>query len=274
MKHHKEELDAILWRHISSLPYFRGFLRAIEDLFYQDIELTPPVLDLGSGDGHFASVAFDKKLDVGLDPWISSTKEASKRDVYRLLVIGEGAEVPYEDSKFSTVISTSVLEHILNVEAVLLEVSRVIKPGGLFVFCGPNHRFTELLWGRRLLEKLGLKKAGKQYARFFNWISRHQHTDHPDIWKERLSHAGFDLEDSWHYFPPRALHILEWGHLFGLPSLVMKFLFKRWILVPTRWNLVIPWKLTRKFLDHPRAENGVCTFYLARKLTSAAELPE
>ena len=64
----KETLDQILWRHISSLPYFRGFLRAVEDRFLQEIPLTEPQLDLGSGDGHFASVAFNRKPDFGLDP--------------------------------------------------------------------------------------------------------------------------------------------------------------------------------------------------------------
>ena len=59
-----QQLDAILWRHLSSLPYFRAFLRSVEDRYYQDISLAAPILDLGSGDGHFASVAFEKKLDV------------------------------------------------------------------------------------------------------------------------------------------------------------------------------------------------------------------
>ncbi len=73
----REQLDAILWRHISNLPYFRALLRAVEDRFYQDIQLPKPVFDLGSGDGHFASVAFDKKIDVGMDPWVAPTLEAA-----------------------------------------------------------------------------------------------------------------------------------------------------------------------------------------------------
>ena len=32
-----QELDEILWRHLSSLPYFRGFY-AIEDRFFQEIQ--------------------------------------------------------------------------------------------------------------------------------------------------------------------------------------------------------------------------------------------
>lgn len=257
-------LDEILWRHISSLPYFRGFLRAVEDRFYQDIPLPEPVFDLGSGDGHFASVAFEKKLDVGMDPWQTPMKEAQRRDAYQLLVLGEGEHIPFRTASFASVTSTSVLEHIQNVQPVLNEVARILKPGGKFVFCVPNHRFPLNLWGRKFLSGLGLRKSGFAYARLFNRIARHAHTDAPEIWQSRLDLAGFDLLESWDYFPSKALHILEWGHLFGVPAWFSKKLFKRWILVPERWNLAVPWQMTRKFMDNPKSEEGVCSFFIAR----------
>ena len=68
--------EEILWRHLRDLPYFRAMVRAVEDSFYQGLELPAPVLDLGCGDGHFASVAFDHPLDVGLDPWWGPLLEA------------------------------------------------------------------------------------------------------------------------------------------------------------------------------------------------------
>ena len=260
-----QQLDEILWRHISSLPYFRGFLRAVEDRFYQEIPLPEPILDLGSGDGHFASAAFDKKLDVGLDPWIAPTLEARSRNVYRLLVLAEGSQTPFAEGRFASVISTSVLEHIPDVEPVLAEVARILKPDGKFVFCVPNHRFPETLWGRQLLTRLGLPKAGQRYSRFFNRMARHAHTDSPKVWEDRLARAGLELVETWDYFPPKALHILEWGHPLGLPALLSKKLFDRWVLVPTRWNLVIPWNLTRKYMDDPKSPDGVCSFFIARK---------
>jgi len=260
-----DQLDAILWRHISSLPYFRGFLRAVEDRFYQEIDLPEPIFDLGSGDGHFASVAFEKKLDVGLDPWPEPMAEARSRDTYRLLVLGEGAKIPFAPGSFASVTSTSVLEHIPDLEPVLVDVARILKPGGKFVFCVPNHRFPEQLWGRKFLARLGMKKLSQAYSKFFNRIARHAHTDSPEIWEKRLERAGFELVETWDYFPPEALHVLEWGHPLGLPSLVTKKLLGRWILIPTRWNLIITWKLTRKFMDDPRSPDGVCSFFIARR---------
>jgi len=259
------KLDTILWRHISSLPYFRGFLRAVEDRFYQEIDLPRPVFDLGSGDGHFASAAFDERLDVGLDPWVAPMKEARSRDAYRLLVLGAGARIPFADGSFSSVTSTSVLEHVPDLDPVMAEVARILKSGGKFVFCVPNDRFPQLLCGRQALEKFGLQRVGAAYGRFFNRIARHAHTDSPAVWQERLEKAGLELEQTWDYFPPKALHILEWGHPLGIPAWITKKLFGRWVLVQKRWNLIVPWTLTRKYMDDPRSEEGVCSFFIARK---------
>jgi SAM-dependent methyltransferase len=260
-----QELDEILWRHLSSLPYFRGFLRAIEDRFFQEITIEAPVLDLGSGDGHFAAAAFKEKLDVGMDPWVAPTLEARRRQAYRSLVLAEGGHIPFRSQSFNTVTSVSVMEHIQDVEPVLEEVMRVLTPGGRFVFCVPNHRFPQALSGRKFLTKIGLPRLGRAYSRFFNRIARHAHTDAPEIWKDRLTRADFVLEQSWDYFPPDALRVLEWGHPLGLPSLFSKKLFGRWVLIPTRWNLAVPWHWTRKFMDNPRSAEGVCSFFIARR---------
>ena len=50
-----------LWLHLRDLPYFRAMLRAVEAQFYQEFELPAPTLDVGCGDGHFATIAFDRR---------------------------------------------------------------------------------------------------------------------------------------------------------------------------------------------------------------------
>ena len=84
-----------LFRHVRDLPYFRGLLRAVESRFYQDLELQAPVYDLGCGDGHFASITFDKRIDVGLDPWRGPIREAGQRGAYGGLVQADAAHAPF-----------------------------------------------------------------------------------------------------------------------------------------------------------------------------------
>ena len=220
---------------------------------------------MGCGDGHFASVAFTTPLDVGLDPWSEPLKEASQRACYGMVLQADGAKMPFPDGWFASVVSNSVLEHIPPVEKVLAEIGRVVRPGGRFVFCVPNQRFTEELQGTSVLRKLGLKAASQSYSRFFNRISRHAHTDSQAVWKERLEAAGFEIERCWDYFSPASLHVLEAGHFFGLPSLVMRRLTGRWILVRNSANLWLPWLITHRHVTSPVSEMGVYSFYIARK---------
>lgn len=255
-----------LWKQISSLPYFRGFLRAVEARFYENISLPSPTLDLGCGDGHFASLAFSRKLEVGIDPWEGPLQQAKRSGAYITLVKESGNKIPYADGYFASVISNSVLEHIPVLDPVINEVSRVLRSGGPFVFCVPNHQFLDNLSVAAFLDKLGLKKLAAHYRRIFNRISRHHHCDSPDTWKKRLAENGFELVDWWHYFSPRAFHILEWGHYFGLPSLLTKKLFGKWIIAPYHWNLFLVDRVTRPLYNEPSIQpSGSYTFYIARK---------
>ena len=256
-----------LWLHLRDLPYFRSLVRAVEARFYEQIELPRPVLDVGCGDGHFASVTFEQPLDVGIDPWAGPVRQASSRGGYHAVIRGDGGQMPFPDQTFASAVSNSVLEHIPHVEAVLADTARVLKTGAPFVFCVPNHNFLSSLSVSNTLDKLGLRGLGNAYRRFFDRISRHQHCDPPEVWQPRLERAGFRLERWWHYFPPRALHVVEWGHYFGLPSLVSHVLTRRWILAPTRWNLALTRRLVQPHYDaDPVCPDGVYSFYIARKV--------
>jgi SAM-dependent methyltransferase len=246
-----------LFLHLRDLPYFRAFLRAVESSYYQDLPLPAPVYDVGCGDGHFASLTFDQKLDVGLDPWRFSMREATRYGAYKSLIQADGALSPFPSNHFSSGLSNSVLEHIPHIDEVLKETARVLKPGAPFYFCVPNPRY---------FSSLSLTKVfGKPYENWFRKISRVHHADEPDVWEKRLEKAGFRLERWWHYFSPASMRVLEWGHYFGLPSLVSKALTGKWILSPTKWNLSLTESYVRKYASPAPVEDGTFTFYIARK---------
>ena len=255
-----------LWLNLRELPYFRALMRAVEASFYAELELPGPVLDVGSGDGQFVTVAFDKPIDVGLDPWAAPMREARKRGGYRLLTLADGARMPFPDGYFGSAFSNSVLEHIPQVERVLAEVARVLKPGAPFAFCGPNQRFLENLSISNFFDRIHLRFLGDAYRSFFNRISRHVNSDPPEVWQRRLENAGFTLERYWHYYSPPALHVTEWGHYFGLPSLVCHALTGRWIIAPRRWNLAVTEAFARRYYEPAACPDGVCTFYIARRM--------
>ncbi len=256
-----------LFLHTRDLPYFRAFLRAVESRFYQDIDLPSPTLDVGCGDGHFAQLTFDRKLEVGLDPWTGPIREAGTRHVYDVLTEADGADMPYPDAYFASALSNSVLEHIPHLDAVLVETARVLKPDATFVFCVPNHNFLPNLSVARFFDAIGLKSQARAYRAFFNKISRHETCEDAEQWTKRLAAAGFKVEKYWHYFSPAALATLEWGHYFGLPSLIIHFFTRKWHLTSARWNFELTMAFLRKYYDEPvPQEKGAYTFYVTRRV--------
>lgn len=255
-----------LWLNVKELPFFRGLLRSVEARAYMTIDIEPPVLDLGCGDGHFVTTAFEKKIDVGIDPWKNPIKEAIKYNGYKSLICGSGYQLPFSDGSFRSCISNSVLEHIDGVDNVLKEISRVLKKGSLFVFCVPNHNFLKNLSISNCFDKIGLSTLADLYRNFFNQISRHKHSDSPDIWIKRINSAGFEIERYWHYFSPQALHVLEWGHYFGLPSYMSKKIFNRWIIAPYKWNFIPVLNTLKKYYNEdPQNDMGTYSFYVVKK---------
>jgi SAM-dependent methyltransferase len=91
------------------------------------------ILDFGCGsgrhvyefrDGGFTAFGFDEGQYLVL-------RDPADLSFFRFSEGGRNYRVPYEDSTFDLVYSTSVLEHVLDFDAVLSEIGRVLKPDGV-----------------------------------------------------------------------------------------------------------------------------------------------
>ena len=256
----------LLWANINELPYFRGLLRAVEGRFYQGLPLEAPTLDLGCGDGQFAEITFPRQLELGVDPWLTPLREAMQRQAYQMTAQSYGQRIPAPGNTFASAVSNSVLEHIPDVQPVLNELARVLKPGGTFYFCVPNHNFDPNLSVARFFDHIGLKGLARAYRRWFDRIARHAHLDNPATWQARVETAGLRVVRHWNYFSPRALAILEWGHYWGLPAWIAKLLFRRWIVAPHSWNFALTRMIVNPAWTEPQPQpDGVCTFFICQK---------
>jgi len=103
------------------------------------------ILDLGCGwGGVVLHAATQASKAVGIEPDMERLdiaralqKETGAAQVE--LIEGVGEELPFPDNSFDVVASYQVLEHVKNPARVLAEVSRVLKPGGVFHFSTPNY---------------------------------------------------------------------------------------------------------------------------------------
>jgi SAM-dependent methyltransferase len=93
------------------------------------------VLDLGCGKGE--SYKFFKSLNlniewIGLD--IENSPEVKSRQVdNERFIIFDGISIPFPEDYFDLVYCNQVFEHVKYPRELLLNVSRVIKPGGYFI---------------------------------------------------------------------------------------------------------------------------------------------
>lgn len=270
--------DDLLWRQLKTIPAFRALLRSVEARFYGAVDLPQPILDVGCGDGHFAEVTFRQPITAGIDPWWSPLRKAQASQMYNLPLQTMGDFLPFADHTFASAFSNSVLEHIADLQPVLDEVSRVMQPGAPFVLTVPSHYFSEFLAGAGFFERLGLEGMANSYRSAFNRISRHAHTDPPEVWGERLANAGFTVERWQYYFSKEALRTLELGHAQGVPSAVLHALTGHWILGPWKSNLRRTEQWVRPYYEEEFPQQGAYLFFLARKtadepLQTALPLP-
>jgi len=108
-------------------------------------------LDLGCGDGKLMRILLDAAraspalAGIDIDP--QETRDAATSGVYRRVHTAPGAAIPEPDASFDFAFSNSVLEHIDELDPVMAEVARVLRPGGRFVFTVPGDGFHGCLAG-------------------------------------------------------------------------------------------------------------------------------
>ncbi|MEO0956186.1 MAG: bifunctional 2-polyprenyl-6-hydroxyphenol methylase/3-demethylubiquinol 3-O-methyltransferase UbiG [Pseudomonadota bacterium] len=97
------------------------------------------VLDVGCAGGFMAeAIAKRGAIVSGIDPSapaIAAGKDhAAKHDLQIDYIVGIGEDLPYEDASFDAVVCVDVLEHVSDLSKAVSEISRVLRPGGLFLF--------------------------------------------------------------------------------------------------------------------------------------------
>lgn len=96
------------------------------------------ILELGCGKGLYTreltqSGAHIAAIDISWELLKAAGNLSEKPDY----LVGDGHRLPFADNTFDSVVGVSVLHH-LEVSIILAESTRVLKPGGRFVFSEPN----------------------------------------------------------------------------------------------------------------------------------------
>jgi SAM-dependent methyltransferase len=113
------------------------------------------VLDFGCGHG-MAGVVLARfgaevtSLDISRGYLLEAGRRAQANKVEIALVQADGARLPFAESSFDRIWGNAILHH-LDMGQAAREIHRVLRPGGVAVFCEPWGENPLLDWARRRL---------------------------------------------------------------------------------------------------------------------------
>lgn len=131
-------MSMIKWMDKTFYPNFKDYWD--DDLYrvrlLESIKDDSVVLDLGAGAGILKQMNFKGVArhisGIDLDPRVLENPFLDDAK------ISDGKSIPYPDENFDIVFCDNVFEHLADPLEIFKEVSRVLKPGGLFFFKTPN----------------------------------------------------------------------------------------------------------------------------------------
>jgi SAM-dependent methyltransferase len=101
------------------------------------------ILDVGCGTGTMLRYLGRFGEAEGIDTDAEAVRFCRMRGVGRVRRV-EGPPLPFPDGAFDVITALDVIEHIEDDRAMLRELYRITRPGGLLLFSVPAYRF---LWG-------------------------------------------------------------------------------------------------------------------------------
>jgi SAM-dependent methyltransferase len=99
------------------------------------------IVDVGCGDGTATSIAAQRNPGhhvVGLDWSADALRRARRRGLTLVRAALEGPGLPLAAAAADVVIMSEVIEHLVDTDAAVEEVHRVLKPGGSLLLSTPN----------------------------------------------------------------------------------------------------------------------------------------
>lgn len=133
-----DRLETSYWWHVGRRAVIRSLMRAFVKLPDQ-----PRILDVGCGTGRNVALLGDFGRAFGADPSPEALAIGRGLGLADRLVGAEAERIPFRDGTFDLVAALDVLEHLEDDRAGLLEIRRVLRPGGYLLAAVPAYRF---LW--------------------------------------------------------------------------------------------------------------------------------
>lgn len=232
--------NEFLRRYIEVAPLALAIERSMECEILAAQTFQRPILDVGCGDGVFASILCADRIDTGIDFDPAEIARAASSERYCELIACGGDGIPKPDGSYQTIFSNSVIEHIPDLMPVLKEQNRLLASGGRFYVTVPTDRWERAAWPARLFYAVKLDPLAERYAHFYNAFWRHFHAYSIPRWRALFEQAGFQVVEQKLYAPPNMTTMLDLLTPLSGPAMVSKKFLSRWIALPSVRRLMMP----------------------------------
>ncbi|HXD60214.1 MAG TPA: class I SAM-dependent methyltransferase [Thermoleophilaceae bacterium] len=128
--------DDELWELV---PEDRGPPPEHERRFVQALGQAGRALDLGCGDGRLSSALQAEALTLADVSPVVLARAHARLPAARTVELTPDEPLPLGDGEFDLVLCAEMLEHVRDVQLLLSEVRRVLKPGGRLAITTPAH---------------------------------------------------------------------------------------------------------------------------------------
>jgi SAM-dependent methyltransferase len=182
------------------------------------------LLEIGSGLGHLVGQLENSFETVATDVNLWALQQSQGVASHTFHTTASAEELPFGDAVFGVVIIKHVVEHLPHPECAILELGRVIAPGGILILATPNLASLLKPW------------KGERWIGYQD--PTHISLKAPAEWLEMIRKAGFTQvkcfsDGFWDvpYLPvvPGALQKLFFGSLGGFQAISgLPFLPMRW----------------------------------------------
>jgi len=185
----------------SFVPHFH-VIRLVESRLLRDslVRAEGPFLDLGCGDGSFGkSLGLQHVYGIDIDE--QAIKHLKEDRYYMEVHHASGSKMPFQDIFFSTVFSNCAIEHMDHIDRVLMEVRRILKKSGKFIFTVPTKKLFDAIKKDRLLKRNGFGQPDALDA--YNRFHHHVNIVDLDTWMEELKRRDFRVVNHKYYLRGR-----------------------------------------------------------------------
>ena len=182
---------AALYPFIPPLSHWRAW----EYAAYKHHKIDGRILDIGCGDGRYFQLIWPKANNViGVDFDPETAERGRLSGVYRSVHTTVAHDIPEPESSFDHAFANCSLEHMDNLDGVLAEIARCLKPGGTLSCSVVTNRFVEWSLLPAMVSEAGFDEVSATLQAKF---MQYHHLANPlkvEDWTASFNKAGFIVE--------------------------------------------------------------------------------